>query len=287
MDAFDERVLRDDEPADERAVSSVMSTARPRRASSSISPSSPSSESLIDRLPDGTGIAGGADHGDARGAGGDAGRRVRGVDPADCDDRDRDRFADLAEPLEPDRRIRIRLRRRRPDRPGADVGGSLPLRVAAPRPPTRPRVRPAARLRAHGRRRASSRPRWTPSASSESAASTSSLTTNVASSVAESAPARDDLRGRRALHPQLDHGGALLDGAPRRLELLDEDVEPHRDRARRSCPGRAPPARRRARRGTSRGRPRRAPRPRRRCRTPAAPGRRPRPGRPTTPGTHP
>ena len=55
-------------------------------------------------------------------------RGVRRVDAADRDDRNRDRETDVAEPVEPDRRSRVGLRRRLPDRPGANVRRAGELR---------------------------------------------------------------------------------------------------------------------------------------------------------------
>ena len=45
--------------------------------------------------------------------------------------------------------------------------------------------------------------------------------------VAERLAALDDLRGGAALEPQLQNGGAALERELRRLEIIDERVQPH------------------------------------------------------------
>ena len=169
------------------AASSSIPCARPRRSSSASRPSSPSSESRIDRRPQSCGVLGRPDDRDACGARADAVGGVRGVDAPDRDHRNGDRSADLAQAVEPRGRVGVLLRRGRPDRACADVAGTAALGVArllgggcgeAEQSPS-----PSARSAP-----LSLRPRWTPSAPSRTAASTSSLTTKVAPSSRNGAP---------------------------------------------------------------------------------------------------
>ena len=73
----------------------------------------------------------------------------------------------------------------------------------------------------------SSRPRWTPSASSRIAAVDVVVDDEHRVELAKRSPDLDELPRRRALDAQLDHGGAARDGRARRLEVLDERVQPH------------------------------------------------------------
>src|ERR671923_3099412 len=107
------------------AASSSIPRARPRRSSSASRPSSPSSESRIDRSAEGMGVRSRADDRDTSGARLDANGRVDRVDPADGYDRDRHGFADPRQAVEPDRWTGVRLRGRGPDGTGTDVGGAL------------------------------------------------------------------------------------------------------------------------------------------------------------------
>ena len=68
MDALDERVLRDDEAAAQLGRVAFDPCARPRRSNSASRPSSPSSESRIDRRPQSCGVPGRPDDRDACGA---------------------------------------------------------------------------------------------------------------------------------------------------------------------------------------------------------------------------
>ena len=136
-------------------------------------------------------IGGGADHGDAGRPARTLRAGVRSVDAADRDDREVDRGADLAQPVEPDRGVGVVLRRRLPDRPDAEVVGVGLERL-------RERRRGPAEQEPRRSGGLGSRvpwPRWTPSAPSASAASTSSLTTNVT-------PARGS-RGRAPRPPSV------------------------------------------------------------------------------------
>ena len=234
MHALDERVLRDDEPAARAAPRRARRrrsarAARARRAgrahraaraSSTACRSAGSVAARIDR--------------DARRAGADARGGVRGVDAADRDHRDRDRGADRARAVEPERRIGVGLRRRRPDRADAEIVGVGRDRLLEASSPSGRAAAPRARARSAPR---SDWPRCTPSAPSASAASTSSLTTNVAPSSRKPAPrATTSAVGR--LHAQLHdrRAGRRPRGAPsrgrRRSRAPSRDPRPPVERRR-------------------------------------------------------
>ena len=101
---------------------------RPRRSSSASSASSPRSETrCIERRANCPRVTARANDGYSLGAGIETRARVRRIDPTDRDDRHLDRLADRGEPVEPDRRRSVRLRRRGPYGSGADVDRSLLL----------------------------------------------------------------------------------------------------------------------------------------------------------------
>ena len=157
-------------PSASSAASCSVPTISPRDSSSRSSPSSPASESRIDSLPQRLDLRDGADDGDAGRTGANAVGRVGGVDAADRDHGHRHREADVAEPVEADRRACVGLRRRLPDRSRAEVGrsrelrdrGLAPLGDGDPERDARPRAPARCRGRSgrDGRRsRARARPR--------------------------------------------------------------------------------------------------------------------------------
>ena len=149
VDALDERVLRDDERRRRAAPRrSRCRATRPRRSSSASRPSSPSvseraSTAARAPAPPSTARMTATPAAPARDA---VARRStrrcrRSRRPG------RATASQIArEPVEPDRRVGVGLRRRRPDRPGADVGGALrstPSRASSTLDAESPSSRPA------------------------------------------------------------------------------------------------------------------------------------------------
>jgi hypothetical protein len=137
---------------------------------------------------------------------------------------------DRAQPVEPDRRIGILLRGRRPDRPDPEV-----VRVGCERLLER-RRRPAEKeLGSAGRFRPLV---LLPEVHAVRGEGDRGLDVVVHdeghAELAEAGSGRDRLLRRRALHPQLDDGGSGRNGCARRLEVGDDRVQPHVIRARSS-----------------------------------------------------
>ncbi len=134
------------------------------------------------------------------------------------------------EPVEPDRRGRVRLGRRRPDRAGADVGGARELGDSrlAPRRSGEAEQEPCRE-----------RPLGALVAAAEVDAVGAELERRLDVVVddegrvelPERPPDLDQLRRRRALEAQLDDGRARGDGGLRGREVLDDRVHSHRMRA--------------------------------------------------------
>src|ERR671936_1956961 len=207
-----------------------MCRARPRCSSSARSPSSPTSESFIDRANERPNVAGGADDSDSFRPGTDALRRVRRIDAADCHDRNRHCATDRAQPVQANRRVRVRLRRGRPDRTGADVVRAAPL----PQPSflnvrrRQPEDQPV-RLRLV-RARIVAAEMDTVGAEHERRLDVvvdDERNTMPRAEAARRAAALDDVDPRHVLQPPLHHRCAGFDRKARGLELVDEDVQPH------------------------------------------------------------
>ena len=147
---------------------------------------------------------------------------------ADRDHGDRDREADVAQAVDPDRRRRVRLRGRRPDRPRAEVGRTAELgdRALAPRRHRDPerdpgRVRPL-----------------DPGVALTEMDADAELERRVDVVVddqlgveaGERPPERDHVRRRRALQPQLHDRRPAGRGPPSRLLVGHERVQPHERR---------------------------------------------------------
>ena len=227
VDALDERVLRDDEPAGElrRVVLDPLREAAPlqlgeqaelaelARASSTASRSVGRRRARTTATP----AAPAAMHS----------RRVRRVDPADRDDRDVDRLADRGEAVEPDRRIGVRLRRRRPDRARADVGRARrsPRCASSTLDAEIPSIGP--------RRRARSAPVAAAEVDAVGPERERRLDVVVddegrAGSVAEAAGRRlDDLRVGASLSRSWMTVAPPSTARARGLEVLDDRVQPH------------------------------------------------------------
>ena len=69
-------------------------------------------------------VCGGASDRDSGCSGSEAVGEIGGIDAADRDHRDGHGFTDRPQPVKPDRGLGVGLRRRRPHRAGADVGGA-------------------------------------------------------------------------------------------------------------------------------------------------------------------
>src|SRR5438876_3382700 len=212
-------------PPASSAASCSTPTISPRRSSSSRRPTSPSSESLIDRLPQPR-VGRRTDHRDPGRTGTDAVARIRRVDAADRHDRDRDRTDDLHEALEPDRRLGVRLRRRLPHRPDAEVVRVRRTRLLQTR-------RRAAEEQALGPRELRALVPL-PEVNAVRAEPQGSLDVVVDderdAEPGKADPPFHDLVGTR-LHPQLHNRRARLDRQPRGREIRDDRLDPHETRA--------------------------------------------------------
>src|SRR5512132_3380186 len=209
-------------PSPSSAASLVIRCASPRRWSSASRPSSPTSES---RTELGRPVCS-ADDSDSGSAGLDARSGIRHVDAADCHDRNRDRLADGAQPLEADCRVGVGLARRHPDWPGTDVGRSFCLGGLGL--PDAGCGAAEHETRCEGLYRA-----WVIAAEVDTVRVERDRGLHVVvdderrADPAEPGAPGDDLLGGRSFEPQLDDRGAALRGAARSLEIADERVKPH------------------------------------------------------------
>ena len=142
------------------------------------------------------------------------------------------------EPVEPDRRIGVRLGRRRPDRAGADVAGAERLARAAPRRPRRRRVPSSSPARDRAL------DALVVAAEVDAVGTEPKRRLDVvvddergAASSRNGAPSSTSSSVRRVLAPQLDDGRAAVDRDARRREVLDDRVQLHRAGAQSSFSG--------------------------------------------------
>ena len=208
------------------AASCSTPTISPRRSSSARSPSSPLSESLINRLLTFGSVAARIVATPAAPAPMQAAAFDASMPPiAITGTRTAAQIA--RSPSRPDRRRGVRLRRRLPDRPDAEVVGVRGLSASSSDVTERPSRRPAARARAGSA---------IVLAEMHAVGAERERRVDVVvdderdTERVEARAALDDLGGRR-LHAQLHDGGAGVDRPARRLEIGDERVHPHDVRA--------------------------------------------------------
>ena len=131
-----------------------------------------------------------------------------------------------AQPVEPDRWIRVGLRRRRPDRAGTDVGRAEPLARTC-------FLDARGRGAEHEALLDGSLRAWIVAAQMDAVRAQCERGLDVVvdherrGQVPEGPSGLDHVSGRCALEPQLDHGRPALDRADGGLEVGHDRVQPH------------------------------------------------------------